>query len=383
MHSIETCYSTGSIVLVIGTRPEAIKMLPLYWSLQEKNIPVTICFTGQHEQLVEEIFTLFGINPDYRLNIMKERQDLFHITEAVLEKTKKLFLEIKPRLIVVQGDTSSAMVSALSAFYLHIPIAHVEAGLRTGNMLAPFPEEMNRRFISILAQWHFAPTEQAKQNLLNEGIDTNSVFVTGNSVVDMLFLTKTKILNGSIAPSSLIQEFFSAVTPGKKVLLFTAHRRETIGEGLLNIFEAMKDLLKQDKDLYILYPMHPNPRIRELAQKSQIDQENRIFITPPLSYPDMVYALTQSNLVASDSGGVQEETISLNKPLLILRSETDRPEGLQKGKVVLVGTDRGKIVEQIQTILYNDQFQPDLTSSVYGDGEASHRMAQIIYSVLE
>lgn len=377
---ISICYANEKpVVLIIGTRPEAIKMLPVYKALKQAQISTLICSTGQHAELLDSVFTLFDVKPDFDLKIMKPGQDLFYITETVLAKTKELFLKLNPALVIVQGDTTSAMAAAMSAFYLKIPLAHVEAGLRTGNMLAPFPEEMNRRVISLLASYHFAHTKMAASQLISENIAADRIFCTGNTVVDALYSIRDKIQNGEIDPSPLLK---STVTiqknQGHRILLLTTHRRESFDGGILQILSAVKEALIRHPELYVIYPWHPNPAIQSIIKEIELEKIPNLFMVPPVSYQDMVYLISSVDGVLTDSGGIQEEGVSLNKPVLILRNETDRPEGLSS-TAVLVGTNKARILQEIE-LLIQKNFMSSGDASVYGDGHASEYIAEIIKS---
>lgn len=367
----------GPVLLIIGTRPEAIKMIPVYKALQAENIPSLICSTGQHTDLLLDLFDIFNVHPDYSLNIMKPGQDLFHITTSVLSKMKECLLEIKPSIVLVQGDTTSAMAAALAAFYLKIPVGHIEAGLRTGNMSAPYPEEMNRRFISMIAHYHFAPTQCAQENLLNENVAPETIFCVGNTVIDALAWVNGGTRDGSIAISPLLASTIEKCKQNnKKIMILTAHRRESFECGLLHIFHAIKRSLQENPNLFVIYPMHPNPRIKHVFNQSGLDAVENIVALKPLSYPDLVYALNEADLIATDSGGIQEEGVSLGKKVLILRNETDRPEGIYAGIAELVGTDEELIHTSIQDALAQEHSYRNTT--VYGDGTACKKIAAII-----
>lgn len=376
---------SAPVLIMVGTRPEAIKLYSVYTSLKNENIPTLWCSTGQHTQMVEDVCHLLGIHPDYEFKIMKPNQDLFYITESILAKTKELINAVKPSMIVVQGDTTTAFAAALAAFYLRVPIAHVEAGLRTGNIYAPFPEELNRKWISTIASYHFAPTIQAVKNLENEGINTSKIFCTGNTVVDTLYAVNEKIKINEFSPSSNLSNLIDDIrTRKQKIFLLTAHRRESLENGFHNIFSAIKSTLEKHPEIHFIYPMHPNPLIKKIADEVGLQTSSNIDILPPLSYQDMVYLLDSADVVVTDSGGIQEEAISLNKSTLILRNETDRPEGVSEGLAILAGTDRYMIEESIDKILEN-MLSGNVSSKVspYGDGKASLRIAKIIKSVLE
>lgn len=368
------------VVLVVGTRPEGIKMMPVYLALKELHIPTVLCSTGQHTDLLEDILTLFNVEPDIRLNIMKPGQDLFHITTTVLSKMKDLLTEIDPSLVLVQGDTTSAMTAALAAFYLKIPVGHVEAGLRTGNKYAPFPEEINRRLIGSLASYHFAPTQDAIDNLLREDVDYNTILNTGNTVVDALSMIQEKIHSRSIQISDYVRNLVeNAQKQHKKIMLLTAHRRESFNGGLHDIFSAIKQTLTAHPDLFIIYPMHPNPCVKQAVAETHLADSTGIAIINPLSYNDLVYVLEHSNLIATDSGGIQEEGTSLGKPVIVLRNETDRMEGVKEGCLFLVGTDVVKIQTMINQLLNSAGFP---NNHLYGDGTAGKKIAQFIKETL-
>lgn len=374
----------GPVVLIVGTRPEAIKMIPVYMALKRQKIATVLCSTGQHREMIDEIFTLFSLQADFDLKIMIPDQDLFHVTQEVLSKTQSLFKELQPSLVVVQGDTTSAMTAALSAFYLKIPVAHVEAGLRTKNIYAPFPEEVNRHIISVIATYHFAPTKLAVSRLLEEGVSEKSIFCTGNTVVDALQSVLAKIEKKEIAPSQVIAETIKkCLRERKKIVLLTAHRRESFNGGLKQIFTAIKKALEIHPELFIIYPMHPNPYIQEVVFKEKLADVQNMLITSPLSYHDIVFLLSAADGVLTDSGGIQEEAISMQKPVLILRNETDRSEGLQEGLVELVGTDVAKIVAGIDRIVNGQAADKNSRSSIYGDGQASKRIVQVVQKFLK
>jgi len=384
---IGTLFGTDNpLLIVIGTRPEAIKLLPLYDALKKEQLPVQICSTGQHTNLVEEIFPLFGIKPSFELKVMKEKQDLFYLTQILLEKTKELFQEVRPSLVIVQGDTTSAFVAALSAFYLKIPVIHVEAGLRTYNCYAPFPEEINRQLISKIATLHFAPTLVAKDALKAERISEDSIFLTGNTGIDALFFIKNRLANQEIFPSSFLKEQLDSLKKEeKKIFLLTVHRRESLEKDLAISLTAIKEFLLLHPDLAILYPVHPNPAIHQIIEKVELQNLKNIVLLPPLSYHDLVYLLSEADAVLTDSGGIQEEAISLGIPTLVLRNETDRPEGLEVGIAKLVGTNPLLIRKGMEEIL-KDLRNPSKVNHEklpYGDGTASPKIAKILKDYLE
>ena len=371
--------SDGPVVLIVGTRPEAIKMIPLYQALKARHIPTCLCSTGQHAEMLDEVFTLFGITPDVEFKIMKPGQDLFYVTEAVLVKTKELYNAIHPRLVVVQGDTTSAMAGALSAFYARIPVAHVEAGLRTGDMQAPFPEELNRRIITLLSTIHFPPTERAALQLESEGVKKSSIVCTGNTVVDALYSVVDKIHRNELKPlPQLLETVKKQRLEGRSIVLLTAHRRESFDGGLEKIFSAVKRSLQLDPNLFVIFPVHPNPVVREAVRKSQLDTLPNILLLPPLAYHDLVYVMDASVGVATDSGGISEEASSLSKSVLILRNETDRPEALEGGHALLVGTDEEKILSGMSWIKNIASKNVSVKASPFGDGKASEKIARSI-----
>lgn len=379
-----TAITPGPVVVVVGTRPEAIKMIPVYQALKRAQIPTVLCSTGQHADLLNEIFTLFDLKPDFDLKVMQPGQDLFHITTAVLARSKEVFLQIHPSLVVVQGDTSSAMAAALTAFYLKIPVAHVEAGLRTNDIYAPFPEEMNRQLLARLATLHFPPTPLAAHNLADEGINGEKIFCTGNTVIDALYDVRDRIKAKKILPSPALAERIESIRKAHgKIVLLTAHRRESFDGGLHNIFSAIKTALEQNPNLYVIYPMHPNPAIKQTLNEIALEALPNMVIIPPIPYQDMVYLLDAVDGVATDSGGIQEEAVSLGKPTLVLRNETDRPEGLQGGLAQLVGTKESAIRAGIEQILLRNPSETASTLlSPYGDGLASRRIAEAIKKFL-
>ncbi|MDP1880270.1 MAG: UDP-N-acetylglucosamine 2-epimerase (non-hydrolyzing) [Parachlamydiaceae bacterium] len=371
--------NSNPVLLVVGTRPEAIKMLPLYLELKAQDIPTVLCSTGQHGDLLRDIFDIFKVKPDIDLNVMKPQQNLFYLTEIILKKMQESLEIYHPSLVVVQGDTTTAMTAALAAFYAQIPVAHIEAGLRTGCMSSPFPEEMNRRVISLLSTLHFAPTTLSQQNLLNEGIDPSKIFCTGNTVVDALYLIKSKIENCSLNPSP---EIFEKIDEQKRknsnIILLTAHRRESLDEGLAHILKAVKQVLEKNPNVFIIYPIHPNPKIKKIVDEIQLNALPNILITQPLPYNDLIYVLNAADGIATDSGGIHEEGVSLGKPVIVLRNETDRPEGLQDDRSRLVGTHEENVLSGFQWLLQRKCFQTSLEPSPYGDGKACQRITQEI-----
>lgn len=367
-------------VFIIGTRPEAIKVIPVYLAFQQAGIPSLICFTGQHNDLVDDIFTIFGVTPDIELGIMKPGQTLSHITEEVLRQTQQHFQEIKPSMVVVQGDTTSALAAALAAFYCKIPVGHIEAGLRTHDIYAPYPEEANRQIISRIAAFHFAPTEKSAANLRSEGISADKIFVTGNTIVDALNAIVEKLDQGVTKPSEEVRQTIDRLhAEGKFTFLLTAHRRESFDGGLHTILRTIKDYLESHPDVVVLFPVHPNPAIATTIRDVFGDDTDRLLRFPPLPYHDLVYLLSRVGAVLTDSGGIQEEAVSLGRPTLVLRNETDRPEAIERRLALLVGTDPTKITEGMDEFLARAT-APETSErhSVYGDGRASQRIAAIV-----
>lgn len=368
------------ILIVIGTRPEAIKMIPVYEALKKENLPVLLCSTGQHIELVNEVLSVFKTKADYSFNIMKPGQDLAYVTESTLNKTTALLKELNPSLVIVQGDTTSAMAAALAAFYCKIPVAHIEAGLRTHNIYAPFPEELNRQVIARIASLHFTPTGLASDHLKSEGVPIQNIYETGNTVVDALYLIKKKILEEEIIPSSAISAVVENLKAQRKpYMILTAHRRESLESGMEEAMTAIYTYLNEHPELTVVYPVHPNPLIREILQKTKLASLSNLVILPPLHYHDFVYLLLNCKAVLTDSGGIQEEAVSLQKPTLVLRNETDRPEGMQGGIARLVGTNAHLIYQGIDDVLSLPlNFEDGSFVSPYGDGHASERIAQKI-----
>lgn len=370
-------FSTGPVLVVIGTRPEGIKMIPVYNALQSAGIKTVLCSTGQHTDLLEDTFKIFNVAPDINLNIMKPGQDLFYITTTVLDKMKMILKEIAPSLVLVQGDTTSAMAAALAAFYLKIPVGHVEAGLRTGNKYGPFPEEINRKLIGAIATYHFSPTLDAVENLLSENINSEDIFCTGNTVVDALHIIQDKISMDEIPVSAAIAQVIQNVKQNQqKLMLLTAHRRESFNGGLAHIFSAIMKMLEEQPNLFIIYPMHPNPAIKKAFDESGLKKMQNLMVISPLAYSDLVYVLQHCDLIATDSGGIQEEAVSLGIPVVVLRNETDRMEGVHAGIAHLVGTDEEKIINIVTQLLAKKEKRQQ--NQLYGNGTASKQIAEII-----
>ena len=370
------------ILLVVGTRPGAIKSIPLYQALKKTTIPTFLCATFQHDELLQQVFDIFRITPDISLKIMKKDQDLFHITTSVLEKMRDVYLKIDPELVLVHGDTATAFASALAAFYLKIPVGHLEAGLRTGNIYAPFPEEVCRKYISTIASYHFAPTSLNVGNLLAEGIARDTVFCTGNIIVDALEWIQQEIESGAIALNPIVtQKVLACKQNGKKLILLTAHRRESFDGGLLRIFNSIKKFAQQHDDLFIFYPVHPNPNVQAALEQAKLHEVPSIYLSQALAYQDLIYLILSSAWVMTDSGGIQEEAMSIGKKVIILRDVTERIEGVWEGLGMLAGTDENLITKYMSEfyLLPNTDAQ---ATTIYGDGKASARIVSILKTKL-
>ena len=358
------------IMLVFGTRPEAIKMCPLVNELKtRKNVQTVVCVTGQHREMLDQVLEAFHVAPDYNLSIMKDKQTLFDITTNILNRIKNVLDEVKPDVVLVHGDTSTTFVTALSCFYLQIPVGHVEAGLRTYNIYSPYPEEFNRQAVSIISQYNFAPTELSKQNLLREGKRPESIYVTGNTAIDAL---KTTVREDYNHPEL---EWVG----DSKLIMITAHRRENLGEPMRHMFRAIRRVMDEHPDVKAIYPIHMNPVVRETANDI-LGDDDRIHIIEPLEVLDFHNFLSRSYLILTDSGGIQEEAPSLGKPVLVMRDTTERPEGIAAGTLKLVGTQE-EVIYQNFKLLLEDKTEYDKMSKAsnpYGDGFACRRIADIL-----
>lgn len=357
------------ITVVIGTRPEAIKMAPVILALrQESWAKVTVLATAQHRNMLDQVNQFFGVNPDIDLNIMRPNQELTTLTARLLIEMDAVLKSEKPDVVLIQGDTTTVMAMALACFYHRIPVGHVEAGLRTWNIQNPFPEEANRVITGKLARWHFAPTEGSRQNLLKDGGSNEDIFVTGNTVIDALLMTAAK--NPPLPIS---------IDPGRRMILVTSHRRENFGEPFLNICRALKSLAVDNPDVQFLYPVHPNPNIKNVAFEL-LSQLPNFILCEPLDYAPFIAAMKRSHLILTDSGGVQEEAPALGKPVLVLREETERPEAVTEGVVKLVGSDQERIVAETQRLLDDQSAYQSMARGVspYGDGKASDRIVKAL-----
>lgn len=358
------------IMLVFGTRPEAIKMCPLVKELKTRqDLETIVCVTGQHRQMLDQVLQAFDVIPDYDLSVMKDKQTLFDVTQNILGKMKEVLEEVRPDVVLVHGDTSTTFVTSLAAFYLQIPVGHIEAGLRTYDIYSPFPEEFNRQATGIIAKYHFAPTEVSKQNLLNEGKKNNDIYVTGNTAIDAL---RTTVRDDYTHP---VLDWVG----DSRLIMLTAHRRENLGQPLKNMFKAIKRIVDEHEDIKVIYPIHMNPLVRETA-KEILGNHERIRIIEPLEVLDFHNFLNRAHLILTDSGGIQEEAPSLGKPVLVMRDTTERPEGVSAGTLKLVGTDEEVIYDNFKELLNNEIAYERMSkaSNPYGDGFASKRIADIL-----
>ena len=358
------------VMVVFGTRPEAIKMCPLVKELKTREkLNTVVCVTGQHREMLDQVLKAFDVVPDYDLSIMKAKQTLFDVTINILEKMKSVLEEVKPDVVLVHGDTSTTFVTALACFYLQIPVGHVEAGLRTYNIYSPYPEEFNRQAVGIVSNYNFAPTELSKENLLKEGKNPSTIYVTGNTAIDALKTTVRDDYNHKHLEWAA----------DSRLIMITAHRRENLGEPMRNMFRAIKRIIDEKSDIKAIYPIHMNPVVREAAQEILGDTD-RIRIIEPLEVLDFHNFLSRSHLILTDSGGIQEEAPSLGKPVLVMRDTTERPEGIAAGTLKLVGTDEEVIYKTFKQLLedQNEYDKMSKASNPYGDGFASKRIADIL-----
>ena len=382
------------VMLVFGTRPEAIKMAPLVQEFRKHpdQYETLVCVTGQHREMLDQVLNIFGIVPNYDLNIMKPGQDLYDVTARILSGMRDILTRTQPDVLLVHGDTTTSMAVALAAFYQQIPVGHVEAGLRTHNIYSPWPEEMNRQITGRIATYHFSPTPLSRENLLREGIDKSRILVTGNTVIDALYAVVNKMKDDVPLQLSLEKELKAAgydtgrlvTEEGRRLVLITGHRRENFGDGFLHICRAIKMLSEKYPDVDFAYPMHLNPNVRKPIK--EIFGENcqsNLFFIEPLEYLSFVYLMEKSHIVLTDSGGIQEEAPGLGKPVLVMRDTTERPEALEAGTVKLVGTDYDKIVSEVSSLLDDAQYYEKMSQAVnpYGDGKACERIAQYIQTL--
>ena len=372
-------------MLVFGTRPEAIKMCPLVKEFQKYpgDFETLVCVTGQHREMLDQVLQIFGVKPDFDLNIMKQGQDLYDVTSRVLLGMREVLDEAKPDVVLVHGDTTTSMAAAMAAFYRQIPVGHVEAGLRTHNIYSPWPEEMNRQITGRISTYDFAPTPLSRQNLLDEGIDPEKITVTGNTVIDALHWVVENVMEKGYVP----QDPSVAALPrgDRRLVLITGHRRENFGEGFIHICTAIRDLAIKYPEVDFVYPMHLNPNVRkavgevfgdEISRQARNDKDGNLFFIEPLDYLDFVYLMSRSYLVLTDSGGIQEEAPGLGKPVLVMRDTTERPEALEAGTVRLVGTDYGRILAEVSALMDDPAHYRAMSQAVnpYGDGKACPRI---------
>lgn len=372
--------STKKNLIIFGTRPEAIKMAPLVKEFQKhpETFETKVCITAQHREMLDQVLAFFDINPDFDLDLMKPNQNLYTLTSDIVTSLKPVLEEFKPDFVYVHGDTTTTMASSIAAFYSGAQVCHVEAGLRTFNLKSPFPEEMNRSVTGVLANWHFAPTETSKTNLIRENKAEESIEVTGNTVIDALLYSVEKV-NETGYKDSEIKQLMTLVDGSKRLILVTGHRRENHGQGFINICEALKSLALENKDCQIIYPVHLNPNVQKPVYELLSNIDN-VHLIAPLSYPAFVWLMEKTYLIITDSGGVQEEAPSLGKPVLVMRDTTERPEAVEAGTVLLVGTDKDKIIRET-TKLLNEKKAYEAMGKLhnpYGDGKACERIVKHI-----
>ena len=368
----------SKVLVVFGTRPEAIKMAPVVLALKnEPFFDVRICVTAQHREMLDQVLDFFQIEPDYDLNIMQSGQTLHGLTARLLESIKPIFDDFKPQFVFVHGDTTTSMATSLAAFYSGVSICHVEAGLRTHNIYSPFPEEVNRRITGLLTNYHFSPTPTAKQNLLAEGLDTDSISITGNTVIDALFESVKKIEEGGYRHDE-IESLKKTLAFDKDIILVTGHRRENHGQGFQNICEALLEISAL-KNVQVVYPVHLNPNVKDVVYDKLSNNEN-IKLIAPLSYPSFIWLMNRAKIILTDSGGIQEEAPSLGKPVLVMRDTTERPEAVDAGTVILVGTDKEKIFNNCKKLLEDASHYKHMSAlrNPYGDGQAASRIVEFI-----
>jgi len=375
------------IMLVFGTRPEAIKMCPLVKEFQKypNDFETIVCVTGQHREMLDQVLRIFEVTPDYDLNIMKHGQDLYDVTASVLTGMRDVLKECKPDVVLVHGDTTTSTAAALAAFYQQIPVGHVEAGLRTYNKYSPWPEEMNRQITGRIAEYDFAPTPLSKANLLKENVSENKIFVTGNTVIDALYMVVDKMKNNKALDEELESNLMKAgynvnrLANSKKLVLITGHRRENFGQGFINMVTAIKDLNIKYPDIDFVYPMHLNPNVRKPIHEvfgEDLSHLGNMFFIEPLEYLQFVYLMEKCHIVLTDSGGIQEEAPGLGKPVLVMRNTTERPEALDAGTVKLVGTDHDLIVSEVSRFIEDEAYYDQMSKAInpYGDGLACGRI---------
>ena len=376
-----------NVLVVFGTRPEAIKMAPLCHALEKNSdfFNTTICVTGQHREMLDQVLNIFSISPHVDLSIMKKGQDLTDITSSILLKMRDVISQYKPDLILVHGDTTTTIATSMAAFYAKIQVAHIEAGLRTYDMSAPFPEEFNRQITSKISNWHFAPTKLSKMNLINEGVKNESIEITGNTVIDALFWVIERLEHDSDRKNSVVAFISNKLNfdwINSKYILITGHRRENFGKGFISICEAISNLAAKYKDINFVYPVHLNPNVQDPVNLL-LSKHTNIYLIEPLEYEPFLYLLKHSYLVLTDSGGIQEEAPSLGKPVLVMRDVTERPEAVEAGTVKLVGANKDKIIKEVSELIDNTEKYKNmsLAHNPYGDGKASEKIVNFLKKV--
>ena len=382
------------ILLTFGTRPEAIKMAPLILELKKHSdkIETIVCVTGQHREMLDQVLSIFKIKPDYDLNIMKKGQDLYDITSNVLLGLRDIFKQTQPDLVLVHGDTTTSMTAALAAYYQQIPVGHIEAGLRTNNIYSPWPEEINRQLIGRISNYNFAPTPTSSTNLIKEGVEEASIYITGNTVIDSLFWVVNKIKSDELLNIKLKEEIrtfgydIDRLQKNRRMVLITGHRRENLGEGFIHVAQAIQELSTQFPNVDFVYPMHLNPNVRKSIYEvlgNDLSHFSNMFFIEPLEYLSFIYMMEKADIVLTDSGGIQEEAPSLKKPVLVMRDTTERPEAVEAGTVILIGTDKEKIVYNVNKLLKDKTHYQQMAKAInpYGDGKACERIANILLNI--
>jgi UDP-N-acetylglucosamine 2-epimerase (non-hydrolysing) len=367
-------------LIVFGTRPEAIKMAPLVHAFRNNdNFETKVCVTAQHREMLDQVLSFFNIIPDYDLDLMKPNQNLYSLTASIITGLKDVLEDFKPDYVYVHGDTTTTMATSIAAFYFGAKVCHVEAGLRTHNKRSPFPEEINRQVTGRVADYHFSPTTTSKQNLLNENISESDILVTGNTVIDALFDSTDRVEH---LDNSEIKQLRSILDPSKKLILVTGHRRENHGDGFIRICEALKEIADRYEEVQIVYPVHLNPNVKKPVYDILSNTQN-VHLINPLAYPEFVWLMNKSYLIVTDSGGVQEEAPSLGKPVLVMRDTTERPEAVEAGTVILVGTDKNRIIDEVGSLIGNFERYKQMSElhNPYGDGNASQRIVDFIASL--
>ncbi|AXF20267.1 UDP-N-acetylglucosamine 2-epimerase (non-hydrolyzing) [Burkholderia pyrrocinia] len=367
------------ILLVFGTRPEAIKMAPLVRALKaQPDVDARVCVTAQHREMLDQVLTLFDIKPDYDLNLMRQSQTLTDVTTGILQAIGTVFDELHPDVVLVHGDTTTTLAVSLAAFYRYLPVGHVEAGLRSGDIWSPWPEELNRRVTDAVSSWHFAPTGQARDNLLSEGVPGGAVVLTGNTVIDALHEVK-RMLDHTAALTEKVSAHFPFLEPSRRVVLITGHRRESFGEPFQHFCEALCTLANRYRDAQFVYPLHMNPNVREPA-RARLGGVPNIYLIEPQEYLSFVFLMSRAHFIITDSGGIQEEGPALGKPVLVTRETTERPEAIQAGTARLVGTDPERIVSEASRLFDSDSAYEEMSraSNPYGDGHASERIVHAL-----